>query len=79
MIGVINVWQLGNYNKTLSTSNNTRQIVEKIVDNATDGQPIIVDSPWLFYEVNFYETKNHQTFFINDKTEYKYGSLDMFK
>jgi len=79
MIGISNVWQFGNYNKTLSTSNNTRQIVEKIISNSGDNQPVITDSPWLFYEVNFYETKNHLTYFINDRTEYKYGSLDMLK
>lgn len=79
MFGIYNVWQYGNYNKTLSTSNNTRQIIEKIVSASGDSQPIIADSPWLFYEVNFYETKNHLTYFINEKTEYKYGSLDMLK
>lgn len=79
MFGIYNVWQYGNYNKTLSTSNNTRQIIEKIISNSSDNQPIIADSPWLFYEVNFYETRNHLTFIINDKTEYKYGSLDMLK
>jgi len=79
MFGVYNVWQYGNYNKTLNTSNNTRQIIEKIISNSADNQPIIADSPWLFYEVNFYETKNHLTYFINDKTDYKYGSLDMLK
>lgn len=77
--GVTNVWQYGNYNKTLSTSNNTRQIIEKIIENSSDGQPIIVDSPWLFYEVHFYETNSHQSYFINEKTEFKYGSLDMLK
>lgn len=79
LFGVYNVWQYGNYNKTLSSSNETRQIIDKILDKAGDNQPIISNSPWLFYEVNFYETKNHLTYFINEKTEYKYGSLDMLK
>lgn len=79
MIGVYNVWQYGNYNKTLNTANSTRQIIEKINNNSSGIQPIISDSPWLFYEINFYETKNHPTFFIDEKTEYKYGSLDMLK
>lgn len=79
MFGVYNVWQYGNYNKTLSSSNNTRQIVEQVVSKASDGQPIISSTPWLFYEINFYETKSHLTYFINEKTDYKYGSLDMLK
>jgi len=77
--GVFNVWQLGNYNKTLNTANNTRQIIEAIVDNSPNNQPIIADSPWLFYEVVFYSTSNHPVYFINEKTQYRYGSLDMLK
>jgi len=79
LVGVLNVWQLGNYNKTLNTSNNARHIIETIVNSATDNQPIIADSPWLFYETTFYSTATHPIYFINEKTEYKYGSLDMLK
>lgn len=79
LFGVWNVYQLGNYNKTLHTSNNTRQTIEKIVQKATPGQPIIADSPWLFYEAVFYATPEHPVYFLDSSTDYKYGSLDMLQ
>jgi hypothetical protein len=77
--GIYNVYQLGNFNKTLHTSNNTRQIIEALAAKAGDGQPIIADSPWLFYEAVFYSTDNHPVYFIDANTEYKYGSLNMLR
>ena len=79
VFGVFGVVRLGNYNKTLKTSNNTRQIVEAIKANSDTNQPIISDSPWLFYEVVFYENADHPVYFINEKTDYRYGALDMLK
>jgi mannosyltransferase len=77
LVGVVNVWQIGNYNKNSKSTNQTRQITQLAVDNGLDGQPIIVATPWLFYEVVFYETASHPVYFIN--TDYPYGSLDMVK
>lgn len=78
-LGIANVYHFGNYNKTTNMSNNTRQIIEKIVEKAGDGQPIIAESPWIFYEAVFYSTDNHTVYFLNDKTEYRYGSLDVLE
>ncbi len=78
-VGISNVYDLGNFNKNSSTSNNTRQVVESVTKNiSAKGQPIIAATPWLFYEVVFYETNDNPVYFINAK-EYKYGSLDMVK
>jgi uncharacterized membrane protein len=79
VFGIFNVYQLGNYNKTLHSSNNTRQTIEALVAKAGDGQPIIADSPWLFYEAVFYSTDNHPVYFIDANTQYKYGSLNMLR
>ena len=79
IFGIANVYTLGNYNKTLHSSNNTRQIVEAITSHAKPGEPIIADSPWLFYEAVFYDTSSHPVYFINANTEYKYGSLNMLR
>ncbi len=79
VFGVDNVYQLGNYNKTLHSSNNTRQTIEKIVQKAAPRQPIIADSPWLFYEAVFYATPQHPVYFLDSSTDYKYGSLDMLQ
>ncbi len=78
IIGVTGVWQLGNYNKNTKDSNNTRQIIQAIIDKAGDHQPIIAATPWFFYEADFYSTENHPVYYI-EPSEYKYGSLDMLK
>ena len=77
--GVTNVWYFGNYSKTSNASNNTREIIQAIVKKAEPGQPIIADSPWLFYEAIFYAKADNPIYFINEKTTYKYGALDMLK
>lgn len=79
LFGVSNVWYLGNYSKTSNASNNTRQIIKAIVAKSGDNQPIIADSPWLFYEAIFYVSDKHPVFFIDANTQYLYGSLDMLK
>lgn len=79
VFGVYNVYQLGNYNKTLHNSNNTRQLIEAITAKAKDREPIIADSVWLFYEAVFYSTQNHPVYFIDANTEYKFGSLNMLR
>jgi mannosyltransferase len=79
LFGISNVYQLGNYNKTLHTSNNTRQTIEAITANAKSGEPIIADSPWLFYEAVFYSTDAHPVYFLDSSTDYKFGSLDMLQ
>ncbi len=79
IFGMYNVTQLGNYNKTLHSSNNTEQIIRALSQKAKDGEPIIADSPWLFYEAAFYSTVNHPVYFIDANTDYKYGSLNMLR
>lgn len=79
VFGITNVYTLGNYNKTLRSANDTRQIVEAVTSRSKAGEPIIADSPWLFYEAVFYDTKEHPVYFINATTEYRYGSLNMLR
>lgn len=81
VIGILNVWHFGNYAKNSNppASNNARQIVAEIVKNSGDNQPIIADSPWLFYEAVSYSTDKHPIYFIDANTEYIYGSLEMLK
>jgi hypothetical protein len=78
IIGIANVYFLGNYNKNTNDSNETRQIVQKAIDNGSDGQPIIAASPYYFYEVVFYQTPGHQVYFLAP-TSYKFGSLNMLE
>ncbi len=79
VFGQYNVTELGNYNKTLHHSNNTRQMIEAITQRADKGEPIVADTPWLFYEAIFYSTPDHPVYFIDASTRYEYGSLDMLR
>jgi hypothetical protein len=78
IIGIANVYYLGNYNKNTSNSSLTRQITQVAIDNGRDGQPIIAATPWFFYEVVFYQTNSHQVYFV-EPDKYIFGSLDMLK
>jgi hypothetical protein len=78
LTGVGNVWNLGNWNKNSSDTNQTREIVQVAVSKSTGKQPIIAATPWLFYEAVFYSTDSHPVYFLNPSS-FKIGSLDMLK
>ncbi len=78
MIGIANVYRLGNYNKNTHATNQTRQIVQAATAQAKDGQPIIVATPWIFYEAIFYSTDSHPVYFVGPFRD-KASSLDMLK
>jgi uncharacterized membrane protein len=78
-VGVANVYHYGNYNKNSDLRVNTKQLVAGVAGRAAPGEPIIADSPWLFYEAVFYDSVDHPVYFINANVDYKYGSLDMLK
>ena len=79
IVGIGNVWYYGNYSKTSNASNNTRDIFNDVSAKSGVGEPIIADSPWLFYEASFYSNDQHPVYFIDANTSYGFGSLDMLK
>jgi mannosyltransferase len=79
VFGVANVYKYGNYNKNTNVHIVTREVIHEVQKVATDGQPIIATSPWLFYESIPYATAEHPIYFIDADTEYIYGSLDMLR
>ncbi len=78
-IGIDRVYYYGNYNKITSTSIRTKQLITTIAEKAKPGEPLIATDPWIFYEAIFYNSNNHPIYFLDQTTEYKYGSLDMLK
>ena len=54
-------------------------MVELAVERSEPGQPIIANSPWIYYEASFYATERNPIYFIDEDVEYIYGSLDMLK
>jgi len=77
--GVTNVYLYGNFNKNSDTHILTHELVEAIDAKAKPGEPIIANSPWVFYEAVFYSTNDHPVYFIDSQTQYIYGSLEMLK
>lgn len=77
--GILNVYYYGNYNKNSDVLILTKQLIQAIDAKSQPGEPIIANSPWMFYEAVFYDSKDHPVYFINADTQYLYGSLDMLK
>ena len=79
MIGIYNVSYYGNFNKFENQSNQTKDLIEKVRSSSAPSQPIIADSPWLYYEAAHYSSSASSVYFIDKYTEYKYGALEMLK
>jgi mannosyltransferase len=77
--GLTNVYYYGNYNKNSRTDIQTKQLVKQAVEKAAPGEPIIVSTPWVFYEAIFYNTDRNPIYFVDASTSYEFGSLDMLK
>jgi len=79
IFGITNVYKYGNYNKNTNTHIVTREVIEEVQQIGQPGQPIIANSPWVFYEAIPYTTNEHPVYFIDADTQYIFGSLDMLK
>lgn len=79
MFGIVNVYHYGNYNKNSQTKVMTREVVEAIQATADEGEPIIVNDQWVFYEAVFYENDRNPIYLIDEKIDYKFGSDDMLE
>lgn len=79
IFGITNVYKYGNFNKNTNMRIMAREAVEAAQAASPVGTPIVVESPWLFYEAIPYSTDEYPIYFIEENTEYIYGSLDMLK
>lgn len=79
IFGISQMYYYGNYNKNSRTDIKTKQLVQQVIEKSTPGEPIIVASPWVFYEAVFYNTTEHPIYFVDAQTTYGFGSLDMLK
>ncbi|MDB5176686.1 MAG: hypothetical protein JWN75_354 [Candidatus Saccharibacteria bacterium] len=75
--GIVKQMQIGNYNKTTYQSNNTRQLLEKVRASDHTNEPIVANTPWIYYEAAIYSTDVSPIYFVNEVTNYRYGSLMM--
>lgn len=77
--GLVNMYGYGNYNKNSRTDVQTRQLVQQAAERSEPGVPIVTNTPWVFYEAVFYTSDEHPVYFINETTDYYFGSLDMLE
>lgn len=79
IFGLVNMYSYGNYNKNSRTDIQTKQLVAQAIEKSEPGEPIIISTPWVFYEAIFYNSKENPIYFVDADTEYGFGSLDMLK
>jgi mannosyltransferase len=77
VVGIANQMTIGNYNKSTLQSNNVRQLLEAVRAKAQPGTPIVANTPWIYYEASIYSRSDSQVYFVDETTEYRYGSLQM--
>ncbi len=77
--GLGNMYFYGNYNKNSRTGIETRAVVEMVKEKAAPGEPIVTNTPWVFYEATFYNSEENPIYFLDESTNYEFGSLDMLK
>ncbi len=77
--GISSVYYFGNYNKTTGEKSAAKQVIQAVKDRSSQGQPIIANSPWAFYDAVFYSTADYPVYFSDKHTEYRYGSLEMLR
>lgn len=79
IFGITNVYKYGNFNKNANVHILTRQAVRAAQAASPAGTPIVAKSPWVFYEAAPYATAEHPIYFVDETTQYIFGSLDMLK
>ena len=77
--GIVSVYAKGNFNFDNNSKSTTGDLYSSIV--ALDGDenlPIIATSSELepYFDLSFYSTKSHPVYFIDEVTDYKYGSFE---
>lgn len=79
-IGIANVYYYGNYNKNSNTSIRVKEVMRSIESTAGGiKQPVIAETPWIYYESVVYASDDHPVYFLDSSTDYKWGSLAMLK
>jgi len=72
--GIVNVYSIGNYNFVTNSRSDAKALFENIVLNSEEGQPIISNSEWLYYDLAFYGNEQHPVYFVDELVTYKWGS-----
>ncbi|MBP5656887.1 glycosyltransferase family 39 protein [Candidatus Saccharibacteria bacterium] len=75
IIGIANVYAKGNYNVYNDTKSASKDLYNLIIDlDNGHNLPIISSSQWLYYDLSAYTSEEHPILFLDEQTDYKYGS-----
>lgn len=76
-VGIANVYALGNYNKIDRNASGAKQMMTQVYAHSTEGEAVVTDTVWMYYDAVFYATDQHQVLFRNSTLTDNYGSLTM--
>ncbi|MCL2451555.1 glycosyltransferase family 39 protein [Candidatus Saccharibacteria bacterium] len=77
--GVRNVLVFGNYNFDTRTISMAKTLMSRISEQSSKPTKVITDTPWIFYDVVVYETRENPVYFLDSSTKYEYGSLEILR
>ena len=73
--GLVSVYSYGNYNFVTYKKSTSKDLLDNVItlDNY-ENLPIISQDSWLYYDLSAYTSAEHPVLFIDEITEYEYGS-----
>ena len=76
LCGLCILQDYGNYNFDTGKRYSAKLLVQSIASaDGADHAPIIVESPWLYYDLSFYDTPEQQSFFLSSSLDVQGGLL----
>lgn len=76
--GCVQVYTVGNVNKDNTSIHTMRSAMRLVEVNGQEGEPIIADTSWHYYESSFYETPAHTVYFRSEDNT-KVGAYAMLR
>ena len=68
---------VGNVNVALrEPSGYMKEMVGMVAAMAEEGEAILAEDEWIYYDAVFYSTAKHPVYFVEDWSEYEYGSFE---
>jgi uncharacterized membrane protein len=77
--GIRNVLYFGNYNFETNSVSLAKNLMSEIASNSTEKTIVVAESTWIFYDADVYATDKNPVYFLDNSTNYEYGSLAMLR
>lgn len=78
VVGVVNVYHYGNYNKISKSTSSAMQMMQKVSNDPENDLPVVASDVWSYYDTVAYATQQNPVYFV-DIEKYEYGSLEMLR